>query len=566
MRVSLKTASDPETETVVPNERDDGASQRRSSGAKRARTGALEPLGSRLIFFGLAALLAFAPMLRGGYAPSATLVLQWLALGLLVLTVWQPRPPVLRGTELAFLGLLFILPLLYLFPLPTGLAQWLPARNLYQHTAALLDDEGGRRFAQRLAIAPLATETSWLMLILPIGVYVATRALSETLQTRLVYWFFAVVLAQVLIALFQFATEGGMSYAIADLLARSGASGTYVNRNHLAGMIEMALPLSLAMFLFDFGGQYQKSKRREGFGDTLVKLLNSSNRPSWFFVLLALLFIIGIIVTRSRTGIMMGMVGILLTTILFSRRVGGRGTFGLMGQLITIGIGVAIFIGLAPVLDRFSVAEMDADARWPIAVATFDAAGRLLPFGSGPGTFSDVFVLYQPIELGRWFVNYAHNDYLQTLFEMGLVGLVLMVMFLVLYMAQWPRLVTRQAWSRYRSLQIGAGIAILLVLLHSLTDNNLRNPANMAYFAMAAALFFSPPGVPSLSERPRKRARRTRTLAQAVPPPHPDQVATGRFEPSPVDQEPGDRDQLDQEESSASEEQRLRRPWNPFMD
>jgi O-antigen ligase len=454
-------------------------------------------------------------LLRGGYTPAATMLLQWVGLGLVVLVVWQSRPMHLRVVELTFLGLLFGLPALYLVPLPAALVEWLPARDLYMNARALVSDEVSG--AHHLSIYPLATELSWMILIVPIGVYLATRALPESMQIRLVYLFLAVALVQVLIALFQFATAGGVSYSLVELLGRSGSSGTYVNRNHLAGMIEMALPLALAMFLYDFGGKFTSNRRRTGLRDRIVAVLKSSNRPSWIFVLLALFFTIGVIVTRSRTGIAMGMLGILLTMILFSRRVGGRGTFGLMGQLVTISIGVAIFLGLAPVLDRFSVAELDADARWPIAVASFDAAGRLLPFGSGPGTYPDVFALYQPLELGRWFINYAHNDYIQALFEVGLPGLVLIAMFWILYVAQWPRLVTPEEWSRFRSLQIGSGIAMLLLLLHSMTDNNLQNPANLAYFALLAGLFFSPPGVAKLSDRPRRRRRRTVSLTDVPP-------------------------------------------------
>lgn len=470
-------------------------------------------LDVKLLPAALILLVAFAPLFSGGYAPAAMLLLQLLGLTLLMAVVWQPRPVPLRGAELAFLGSLFVLPLLYLLPLPAWLAQLLPARELYTEARVLAGEEA--LVAPRLSIYPLATEASWLILVLPIGVYVATRSLSEHLQMRLIYVFFGVVLIQVVIALFQFATDSGMRYSLVDLLDRGGASGTYLNRNHLAGMIELALPLVLAMFFYDFGGRMRPSGRRGGLRQRLLSLLRSTNRPSWLFMLLAVLFTVGVIVTRSRTGILMAMVGILVTTILFSRRVGGRGSLGLIGQLVTISVGVAIFLGLAPVLDRFSVAEVEGDARWPIAVATFDAAGRLLPFGSGPGTYQDVFELYQPIELGRWVINYAHNDYLQALLELGLPALVLIGLFLILYIVQWPRLLTQEEWSRYRSLQIGAGIALLLLLGHGFTDNNLRNPANMAYFAMLAAVFFSPPGTPWLGDRPRKRKRRTVTLEES---------------------------------------------------
>ncbi len=486
----------------------DYTTARHRDGASRSS----EDLGPRLLLLALIALILFAPLIRGGYAPAATLTLQWIGLVLLIGAAWQAKPDVLRASEWIFLGLLFFAPLLYLASLPAGLAQTLPGRDLYAQ-AELLISSFGAGSNHHLTVRYLATESSWLILLVPIGVYLAARTLDEKRQILLVYAFFTIALAQMLIGLFQFATGGGVSYAIAELLNRAGASGTYVNRNHLAGMLEMALPLALALSLHHL--RVAPQGRGKNLRARLLALLKAGNRPSMIMILLAVLFTIGVIVTRSRTGILMAMVGILLTTILFSRRIGGQNTLGLVGQFVTISIGLAIFLGLAPVLDRFSVAELDTDARWPIAAATFDAAGRLLPFGAGPGTYPHAFVQYQPAELAKYFINYAHNDYLQALFEVGLWAPLLIVMFMILYIAQWPRLVTRESWSRFRSLQIGAGVGILMLLLHSFTDNNLRNPANMAYFALLAALFFSPPGRPSLSGHPRKPKSRTRTLAES---------------------------------------------------
>ena len=41
-------------------------------------------------------------------------------------------------------------------------------------------------------------------------------------------------------------------------------------------------------------------------------------------------------------------------------------------------------------------------------------------------------------------------------------------------------------------MKVGAGIGILLMMLHGLTDFNLHIPANAIYFAFLAAVFFYP--------------------------------------------------------------------------
>lgn len=97
---------------------------------------------------------------------------------------------------------------------------------------------------------------------------------------------------------------------------------------------------------------------------------------------------------------------------------------------------------------------------------------------------------------------------------------------------------TGKEWSGFRSLQIGAGIGLALLLGHGFSDYNLHTPANLAYFAFLAGLFFSPPGRLPVIPRRQRRERRTRSmpiplsdpLAQTPPPPAP---ATSPLTPRP---------------------------------
>ena len=129
------------------------------------------------------------------------------------------------------------------------------------------------------------------------------------------------------------------------------------------------------------------------------------------------------------------------------------------------------------------------DSRWPIYSATLDGIGEFFPLGSGIGTFPEVFRRFQPGDVPL-FVNHAHNDYLEWLFEGGLFAGALVAVFLVLYALRWPQLWTQERWSLLRYLQVGAGIGLLLLGLRGLVDFNLHIPANAIYFAFLAGLFF----------------------------------------------------------------------------
>lgn len=500
-------------------------------------------LRSRLVLGGLAILILVAPLFTGGLDPLPRLLLEWLGLGLIGLVLWRPEPGRFSAAELVLLGAIFLIPLLYLIPWPVWMDAYLPGREPDQNAIVTVTGQG-LGAAHPLSLHPFATESAWLTTLIPLGVYLGTRSLGENRAMQLVYLLFAVALVQVLIAIFQFASAtSGVAYGPAELVPRGGfAAGTYSNRNHLAGMLEMVFPLALALFLYHFGRTPYHDRTPRGWRKKVIATLQAGGRPSLAFVLLAILFVVGIVATRSRSGIALAMLGLCLTVILFTRNLGGRTALGLVGRLSILAIGFAGALGLAPVLDRFATSDMAADARWPLATATFHGAGRRLPLGSGPGTYPDAFPVDQPIELGHYFINHAHNDYLEALYEIGIWAPLLLLAFLGLYARQWSRLTTPDEWSIYRCLQVGAGVGLFLILGHSLTDYNLHTPANLAYFALLAGLFFDPPGrLPVSHHRPR-RERRTRTMreptgAPTAPdpgitePPAPGQRARNPFDP-----------------------------------
>ena len=493
-----------------------------------------DDLQTRLIQATLGLLILIAPLFHGGHPPLALMLLQWLGLILIGLSLWSDEPGTLNTMDL------ILLPLLYLVPWPAWIIDQLPGREPYQAALATL---GVQDQAGPISLHPFATESAWLTTLIPIGVYLATRTLPERAAQRLVYVLFTVAVIQVLIALFQsIDATSGAAPAITELVPRAaGGAGSYTNRNHLAGLLEMVLPLTLALVLFHFGQNPHQGRPPRGWRKRLAATLQGADRSSLIFVVLAIAYIVGIVLTRSRSGIALTMLGLILTAILFARTLGRRDAFGLVGRLTTLAIGFTLALGLAPILDRFAVGDMVADARWPLATATFSGAGRRLPLGTGPGTYPDAFPVDQPLALGQFFINRAHNDYLEALYETGLWAPLLILLFLGLYGRQWTRLVTAGDWSRFRCLQIGAGVGLALILGHSLTDYNLHTPANLAYFAFLAGLFFAPPGHLPVGHRRHRHARRTGNLHDPARPaaqPTPDRRAAG-----PRTRNPFDRDQ-----------------------
>ncbi len=480
-------------------------------------------LGDTAVFWLLGSILVFAPLLRPSQSALALSVLELLSVFLLAIILWRPRRNLITRPEAIVLILLFVLPLLYLIPLPAGLVERLPGREPYLTGRALLAGEEEAGGFAPLSLYPLETESALLLLLLPIAVFIGTRTLDASRTLRFVPLLLALAALQSLLGLLQYgASEGSPLLLGMQLPEIQSAKGTYTNRNHFAGWLAMLLPVALALMLYSVGRDHTSAGR--GWRQRMVFFASMRGHAAFVYGVIALLLLVGIVFTRSRTGLALSILALLLSMPVFAQRIGGNNVYGSVGTIIAVAVGIGIAVGLVPVLDRFSVAGTIQDDRWTIFSATLNGIGAFLPIGSGPGSYSDVFPIFQPLELGRWFINHAHNDYLEWLFEGGLLSAALILLLLVLYARQWTRVWTRNRWSRFRFVQVAAGIGILLLLLYGLSDFNLHNPANIAYFAFLAGVFFSPPGK---EVRPKRgRARRPKGTRSASSTAAKEQLAT----------------------------------------
>jgi len=246
--------------------------------------------------------------------------------------------------------------------------------------------------------------------------------------------------------------------------------GTFHNRNHFAGFLEMALPLA-AGWVVVFA---RRVDPRAG-GGVRAALGAGACAAA------ALVIVLGIVYSLSRAAFGAAVVGMVaLGTGLLPRRVRLPGAVVLAATVV---LGLA---WLAPALlfDRFGRLAGETQRVWlwretvemirerPLVGWGFGAYGTALVARRGPlPDFPDV---------------YAHNDYLQLAAELGVVGL------LLLGAATLPAardVLRAAAGDRDRNrtvlaLACLAGMAALAT--HSLVDFQLYVPANLLSFAWLA--------------------------------------------------------------------------------
>jgi O-antigen ligase len=259
--------------------------------------------------------------------------------------------------------------------------------------------------------------------------------------------------------------------------------GSYVNRDHYAGLMEMLVPFPLVLSM---GHIFHGGKR------ALVAFA-------------AVLMASTIFLSGSRGGMLSFAfeVAVFGALALYQRR-NSRVAVGLLAVCIFV-LGLLFLVGKGQVLGRLG--DLAPGIRWNITKDCLRMFSHRPVWGWGLGTFPTVYPGFRTFYTNL-FVNEAHNDYAQLLVETGLLGFGLMLWFLVfLYRYGLPGPSRRWEFRWDGAVSVAALLGCTGILLHSFVDFNLQIPANAAVFYTLCALAASP--LPKIAKKGRSRASRS---------------------------------------------------------
>jgi O-antigen ligase len=263
--------------------------------------------------------------------------------------------------------------------------------------------------------------------------------------------------------------------------------GTYVNHNHYAGFLEMALPFAV-MYPVAFW------RRRRSRGNSLVAPVLAACGV-WS---LAGLMFAGIAHSFSRMGFTATVSSLFVMGILAfgNRQLGWVArsrkrrwcAAGVVSTLVRAGF---VFLPPDKLILRFSqissVKGLTAEGRIKLWAETLPLIKAYPPFGCGLGGYETAFSKFkvsEPLVTD----DFAHNDYLQLLAELGLAGFLLggALAFSVLRAVLRKAVLSLAQEERYFAVACTGSLAA--ILLHSLVDFNLYIPANAMLLAWIAGM------------------------------------------------------------------------------
>lgn len=409
---------------------------------------------------------------------------------------WQP---------VALAAAVVLLAGLHLVPLPPSLWTSLPGREVIVGAFSAI---GKPVPWLPLSMAPLATWNALFALLGPVAALLFALALPDRDQPRLLKIILALGVFSGFIGLLQIIGPMNGSLYFYRITNYGTAVGLFSNRNHQAIFLATLFPL-LAAFAAIAEGQKKRVRLQR------------------FFAIATGAFLIPLLlVTGSRAGLILGVVGLLscfwiYRPATFPRM--GKPDDGSRRRLLFLLAGGAMLLVLTTLLAARAssfqrLVEMDAaqDMRFRAFPVIWDLVLRYFPLGSGIGSFPEVYNIYEPRALlTSSYLNHAHNDLLEMAMVGGLPAILLILAAALMAMAAAWRLARTKLSAdnstldaRDRATLLGrAGIVGLLILtIGSVADYPLRAPSLAVILTIYVAFVVS--GWQAGAADPRLRTRR----------------------------------------------------------
>jgi O-antigen ligase len=315
--------------------------------------------------------------------------------------------------------------------------------------------------------------------------FLVTQTLLRSSQARKI----AVVLAVygfilAVLALLQGISSNGKLFWLRTPRMGGWIYGSYVNHNHYAGLMELLVPIPLVLSLSHLA--HEKARIAAGIAAAVMAgtIFLSGSRGGMMAIFVELI-VVAVFLLRQKKRIRIAV---------------GVGAFAVVLVSLLVWLGGKELTTRVTSISKETRTEISGGMRLSIDRDTLQMFRQKPILGWGLGTFPVVYPQFRSFYT-NFFVNEAHNDYLQLLAETGVVGFGIMIWFVVVLYGRVRRKIGNWTTNMSAAVTLACTLGCTGILVHSLVDFNLQIPANAAFFYV----FCSIAAAPALLQRSRKR-------------------------------------------------------------
>ena len=410
-----------------------------------------------------------------GSVQEAFLELMFLPLlGYMIVALLRGRGTGARRVALVLAGSVVLVPIMQLVPMPPALWSHLPHRSMF---ADAFRAEHMPLPWLPISLSPAITWRSLFSLIPPIAVFLAATWLNVGVRRWLTFSLIVVAFLSVLLGFAQVAAGSGSPLRLYAITNPDQAVGFFANRNHFSALLYATLPFLGAWSLWAV-----RARRRS----VLV--------IAGLCLTVYLIFMLGIALAASKTGLVLAVLATLLVVFLAAsgrKHVQKTHPAVIAGGAAVLFSAVLLALFALGLIANNRISNGTAEGRIPIARATLSAAQTFAPVGSGVGTFVPIYLMFEhKHDMTSEYINRAHDDWLESALETGvagpLIGLLLLVFVAVRGVSIWNASGPPGVFPD-PLLERAATLSIVLLALHSFVDYPLRTTAMTCVLALAFA-------------------------------------------------------------------------------
>lgn len=307
---------------------------------------------------------------------------------------------------------------------------------------------------------------------------------------------YTLVLAGLFQALFgSLLTLSGVEIHLLDYrqLGRANAHGTFINRNHYANLLALALSAGVGLLLAQMDLRGAPNIRQR-----LRSLLQAALGPKARLRVYMIIMVIALVLTRSRMGNTAFFASLTIVGLfaLWRLRKPSRPLVVLVISVLVIDIlVVGTWFGVEQVIDRVQQTvqgdgwQVNEKVRLDTSRESLDMISKRPVTGYGGGTFYTAYPAWRGHD--QAFMDHAHNDYLEFVVEYGLIGGVLLAWFLMVCLFRAARGLQNRDHARRFGICFAGLMAMVTMMIHATVDFSLQIPANAGWFVVLCLLPFT---------------------------------------------------------------------------